>query len=180
MDLPAPEPQQAYVAFDVYVGSPEVILTPKLLHRSNASTSPKPVSYSQLVQKTVKAYTDSRSANTSEEKMGDLTRNEIDAKLGRNKAEVSSIAAEMRKEMADWKTSQTQIMMKMQSEISAINVKLDERFEAQKRATALIQWLVGVILAIVALVPAFQGMVGKSSNSQQPIVIQVPQQQSQK
>lgn len=168
------------MAFTVYTGTPEAILTPKLLNENEASTHQKPVSYSQLAQKTVKAYTDNRSANSSEEKMGDLTRDEIDAKLGRNKAEVSSIAAEMRKEMADWKTSQTQVMMKMQSEISAINVKLDERFEAQKRATALIQWLVGVILAIVALVPAFQGMVGKSTNNQQPIVIQVPQQQSQK
>ncbi len=109
-----------------------------------------------------------------------ISREELDAKLAQNKAEVSAVATEMRREMSEWRTQQTEIMMKLQSEVSAINVKLDERFEAQKRSSALIQWLVGIILAFVALIPAFQSVFDSSSknNSNTPIVIQVPQQQA--
>ncbi|SQC34259.1 hypothetical protein [Kluyvera cryocrescens] len=141
------------------------------------SSGLNPKAYSSIAPGAVKAYTDSKFIEDVDVTMAGLTREELDAKLGQNKAEVSTVAAEMRKEMADWRASNTEIMMKLQSEISAINVKLDERFEAQKRSSSQLQWMVGIILAIVALIPAFQGVISKDSSSPQPIVIQVPQQQ---
>lgn len=110
-----------------------------------------------------------------------ISREELDAKLAQNKAEVGAVATEMRREMSEWRTQQTEIMMKLQSEVSAINVKLDERFEAQKRSSSLIQWLVSIILAFVALIPVFQSMFDNSrkNDTNAPIVIQVPQQQAQ-
>lgn len=110
-----------------------------------------------------------------------ISREELDAKLAQNKDEVGAVATEMRREMSEWRTQQTEIMMKLQSEVSAINVKLDERFEAQKRSSSLIQWLVSIILAFVALIPVFQSMFDNSrkNDTNAPIVIQVPQQQAQ-
>ncbi|MFY0403317.1 hypothetical protein ACOMDP_11845 [Pantoea dispersa] len=106
-----------------------------------------------------------------------MTRDEINAHLAKNKAEVDSVAAEMRREMAEWRTEQTQVLMSLKSEVTAINVKLDERFEAQKRSASLLQWLAGLILALVALIPAFQGMITDKKELQtQPIVVQIPQQ----
>ncbi|HCM9145426.1 TPA: hypothetical protein N5K95_000386 [Enterobacter roggenkampii] len=115
-----------------------------------------------------------------EEDVMSISREELDAKLAQNKAEVSAVAAEMRREMSEWRVQQTEIMMKLQSEVSAINVKLDERFEAQKRSSSLIQWLVGIVLAFVALIPAFQSMFDTNTRLEKnaPIVIQVPQTQT--
>ena len=143
----------------------------------SAPSSSAPIVHASVAPESIKTYTDARFIESMDVKMAGITREELDAKLGQNKAEVNAVAAEMRKEMADWRSSQTEIMLKMQSEISAISVKLDERFEAQKRSSALLQWMAGIILAIVALIPAFQGIVSKDTGNQQPIVIQVPQQQ---
>lgn len=111
------------------------------------------------------------------DKMADFGRDELNAHLAKNKAEVDSVAAEMRREMAEWRTEQTQVLMSLKSEITAINVKLDERFEAQKRSSSLLQWLAGIILAFVALIPAFQGAFNDKKEVQtQPIVVQIPQQ----
>lgn len=167
-----------------YDRSPQTIIMPPYHEMATVEHIPAASSTTATVEFTrTNAQVDSQNDQLKIHNEGEvmsISREELDAKLAQNKAEVSAVATEMRREMSEWRTQQTEIMMKLQSEVSAINVKLDERFEAQKRSSALIQWLVGIILAFVALIPAFQSVFDSSSknNSNTPIVIQVPQQQA--
>ncbi|HEC8325156.1 TPA: hypothetical protein RG501_RS15040 [Providencia rettgeri] len=105
-----------------------------------------------------------------------LSKTELDALLKSNKAEVDAVAASMREEMAHWREEQNAQMSKVITTLSVLDVKLDERYENQKLSTTRTQWLVGIAIAVAALVPAFIG-VFKSEPAQQlqPTVIYVQQ-----
>lgn len=84
----------------------------------------------------------------------DMTREELDAKLAQNKAEVQAIASGMREEMAHWREEQNAQMNKVITTLSVLDVKLDERYENQKTASTRTQWLIGLAIAVAAIIPA--------------------------
>lgn len=84
----------------------------------------------------------------------DMTREELDAKLAQNKAEVQAIASGMREEMAHWREEQNTQMGKIITTLSVLDVKLDERYENQKTASTRTQWLIGLAIAVAAVIPA--------------------------
>ncbi|MEY1032661.1 hypothetical protein [Providencia stuartii] len=95
--------------------------------------------------------------NSSKENMeGDInmTREELDAKLAQNKAEVQAIASGMREEMAHWREEQNAQMGKIITTLSVLDVKLDERYENQKTASTRTQWMIGIAIAVAAIIPA--------------------------
>ncbi|HEM8199890.1 TPA: hypothetical protein U2M28_003955 [Providencia stuartii] len=103
-----------------------------------------------------------------------ITKAELDALLKANKAEVEVVAANIQKEMAEWREHQNEQMSKVVTALSTLDVKLDERYENQKLSTTRTQWLVGIAIAVAALVPAFIGIF-KADTPQQPTVIYVQQ-----
>lgn len=108
----------------------------------------------------------------------DMTREELDAKLAQNKAEVQAIASGMREEMAHWREEQNEQMSKIITTLSVLDVKLDERYENQKQSTSKTQWLIGLTIAVAALVPAFISAIKSDTPTQptvQPAVIYVQQ-----
>ncbi|MDK7759489.1 hypothetical protein [Providencia rettgeri] len=105
-----------------------------------------------------------------------LSKTELDALLKSNKAEVDAVAAGMREEMAHWREEQNAQMSKVITTLSVLDVKLDERYENQKTSTTRTQWLVGIAIAVAALVPAFIGIFKPDTAQQpQPTVIYVQQ-----
>lgn len=84
----------------------------------------------------------------------DMTREELDAKLAQNKAEIQAIASGMREEMAHWREEQNAQMGKIITTLSVLDVKLDERYENQKTASTRTQWMIGIAIAVAAIIPA--------------------------
>ncbi|QWJ92890.1 hypothetical protein KM147_06265 [Providencia rettgeri] len=83
-----------------------------------------------------------------------ISREELDAKLAQNKAEVQAIASGMREEMAHWREEQNAQMGKIITTLSVLDVKLDERYENQKTASTRTQWMIGIAIAVAAIIPA--------------------------
>ena len=88
-----------------------------------------------------------------------ISREELDAKLAQNKAEVQAIASGMREEMAHWREEQNAQMNKVITTLSVLDVKLDERYENQKTASTRTQWLIGLAIAVAAIIPAVIALV---------------------
>lgn len=59
----------------------------------------------------------------------DMTREELDAKLAQNKAEVQAIASGMREEMAAWRETQNAKMDQISATLTAMSAKMDAKFE---------------------------------------------------
>lgn len=58
----------------------------------------------------------------------DMTREELDAKLAQNKAEVQAIASGMREEMAAWRETQNAQMVQMNATLTSMSAKIDAKF----------------------------------------------------
>lgn len=101
---------------------------------------------------------------TPEESPVEISREELEAKLARNKAEVDVIAAEMRREMAEFRAFQAQQFSAMntsiseiKSQISGVNGEvtgLKGHIDGLKTTSATLQWMVGAILALLAVILA--------------------------
>ena len=59
-----------------------------------------------------------------------LTREELDAKLDKNKAEIEAVAAKMQRDMAEWREHQNFQMSQLNSSISAISSKIDGKLDS--------------------------------------------------
>lgn len=93
--------------------------------------------------------------------MSNISREELDAKLGQNKAEVESVASSMRADMAQWRELNNTQMSALQAQLSSLNSKIDGKFEGMegkidglKTTSSTVQWMVGAILALLALAVA--------------------------
>ncbi|EJQ6148267.1 hypothetical protein NZZ21_003965, partial [Escherichia albertii] len=94
----------------------------------------------------------------------EMTREELDAKLAQNKAEVSVIASEMRHEMAEFRAFQTQQLSAMNASISEIKAQisgvngefagLKGQIDGLKTTSSTLQWMVGAILALLTIILA--------------------------
>ncbi|EAQ1663870.1 hypothetical protein KC768_004706 [Salmonella enterica] len=99
----------------------------------------------------------------------EITREELDAKLAQNKAEVDVIASEMRREMAEFRAFQARQFSTMntsiseiKSQISDVNGKfsglngkidgLNAQIDGLKTTSTTLQWMVGAILALLAVI----------------------------
>ncbi len=58
-----------------------------------------------------------------------ISREELDAKLAQNKAEVQAIASGMREEMAAWRETQNAQMAQMNATLASMSAKIDAKFE---------------------------------------------------
>ncbi|HAT7576672.1 TPA: hypothetical protein JAW48_005049, partial [Citrobacter freundii] len=104
----------------------------------------------------------------TEGQMDKLSREELDARLAANKAEVSSIASEMRREMAEFRAFQAQQFSTMNSSMSEIKAQisgvngeltgLKGQIDGLKTTSATLQWMVGAILALLAVILALPQM----------------------
>lgn len=99
--------------------------------------------------------------------MSSLTREELDAKLGQNKAEVDSLASAMRADMAQWREQNNTQMSAIQAQLSSLNSKIDGKFEGMegkvdgvKSSLSTMQWMVGTILAMIGIVAAILAIPG--------------------
>lgn len=59
----------------------------------------------------------------------DMTREELDAKLAQNKAEVQAIASGMREEMAAWRETQNAQMTQMNATLASMSAKMEAKFD---------------------------------------------------
>ncbi len=59
----------------------------------------------------------------------EMTREELDAKLAQNKAEVQAIASGMREEMAAWRETQNAQMVQMNATLTSMAAKMDAKFD---------------------------------------------------
>ncbi|WP_336194594.1 hypothetical protein [Hafnia paralvei] len=115
--------------------------------------------------------------------MNQITREELDSKLAQNKAEAEAIAAVMRADMAQWREQNNAQMSALQIQLSSLNSKIDGKFEGLegkldglKTTSNTVQWMVGAMLALLALVaalPSIQDMLkpaGQLSIQQSPTI----------
>lgn len=97
--------------------------------------------------------------------MNSISREEINAKLGQNKAEVDTVAAEMRREMAEFRTFQAQqfsvmniALSDIKSQVSGVNGEisgLKGHIDGLKTTSATVQWMIGAVLALLAILLAY-------------------------
>jgi len=124
-----------------------------------------------------------------EEKPMEISREELDAKLAQNKAEVEVVAAEMRREMAEFRAFQAQqfsalntSMSEIKSQISGVNGEvtgLKGHIEGLKTTSSGIQWMVGVVLAISAILLALPQIQTYFKPAETPAQIQAQPEQQQ-
>lgn len=96
--------------------------------------------------------------------MGDISREELEAKLSQNKAESESIASQMKVEIAEFKSFQAQQFSAMNNTLSEIRVQISQnngeitglkgQVDGLKTSLSTVQWLVGTVLAVLALILA--------------------------
>jgi hypothetical protein len=117
-----------------------------------------------------------RSVNdSSAPRMTDLTRQEVDAKLAQNKAEVDA-------RLANFDTSIKTGFAELRAEFAALRTEIaDGRTDATKQSHDSMKWIIGTVITMVSLSVAIIGLFinlskgDKSSASQPaPIIITVP------
>lgn len=99
-----------------------------------------------------------------------ISKEELDAKLGRNKAEVDAIASGMKTEMANFRTS----YMDSFSKISDALTRIEARADATEKRLTQAQWIVSLVISICAVtLSAVIFFSNKNSNKpiQQPSVV---------
>ncbi|MFP1767293.1 hypothetical protein ACLECR_14430 [Lonsdalea quercina] len=82
-----------------------------------------------------------------EEKMSDFTKDELNAKLAQNKAEVEAVAAGMKTEMANFRTAYVDSFAEISKTLSRIESKADS---TEKRLTQA-QWIVSLVISACAI-----------------------------
>lgn len=122
-----------------------------------------------------------------------ISREELDAKLGQNKAEVQAIASGMREDMSAWRETQNTKMDQISATLTAMSAKIDSvdrslngQIDGLKSSYSAIKWMLGIILTVLALVfaiPQVQSYLNLSEPAKQPqptviYVQQPPAQQS--
>lgn len=118
-----------------------------------------------------------------------VPREELDAKLAQNKAEVQAIASGMREEMAAWRETQNAKMDQISATLTTMSAKMDAKFETLdtkidavdkslsgqidglKSSYSSVQWMLGIILALLAIIfaiPQVQSYLNLSEPAKQP------------
>ncbi|WP_437887035.1 hypothetical protein [Phytobacter sp. V91] len=107
-----------------------------------------------------------------------ISREELDAKLAKNKSENDVIAAEMRREMAEFRTFQAQQFSTMNTAISEIKAQisgvngevtgLKGQIDGLKTTSSTLQWMVGAILALLAVMLAIPQVQSYLKPAEQP------------
>lgn len=91
-----------------------------------------------------KEFTESSSDKVDQMSM---SKDELDAKLARNKAEVEAIASSMQKEMANFRTSYTESF----KDTAILLNKIDAKSEATEKRLAQAQWVIALVISICAV-----------------------------
>ncbi|ENY9828028.1 TPA: hypothetical protein ACHIDG_004973 [Escherichia coli] len=94
--------------------------------------------------------------------MGDISREELEARLGQNKAEAENIAAQMKVEISEFKSFQSQQFSAMNNTLSEIMAQISQnngeitglkgQVDGIKTSMTATQWLVGAVLAMLAVI----------------------------
>ncbi|HBC7422523.1 TPA: hypothetical protein KEY88_005296 [Serratia marcescens] len=130
-----------------------------------------------------------------------ISREELDAKLLQNKAEINAVASEVRRDMAEWREQNSNQISQLTVAINALSAKVDGKFEGIQgqfegiqgqiaglntaingiqsgisTRLAIFGVIIAVVVAIPSLISAYKDNPAPQPQSQQPIIIQVPQQ----
>ncbi|MDK9957316.1 hypothetical protein [Enterobacter hormaechei] len=111
---------------------------------------------------------------TGKAKMSDVSRDELDAKLGQNKAEINAIISGMQREMAEFRAFQTQQFSALSSSLSEIKGEivaakgeaagqkegLAGQIDGVKSSISTMQWMIGTVLAMIGIVAAVLAIPG--------------------
>lgn len=108
----------------------------------------------------------------SEDTMNSLSREEINAKLAQNKAEVSSVSSDMKTEMANFRTAYVESF----SEISKTLSRIESKADATEKRLTQAQWIVSLVISICAVTLSAVIYFSNKSNGNPP---QQPQAQTQ-
>lgn len=116
---------------------------------------------------------------------GNITKAELEALLRANKSEVDVVAAEMKKDIAEFKSFQAQQFATLNStlgdikgQVASNNAELTAvkgQIDGMKTSYASIQWMVGAILMVLALILALPQIQSYLKSSEQPVSVQVQQ-----
>lgn len=82
---------------------------------------------------------------------------DMESRVARLESDVSHIQRDTTEIKADLRVSMSDIS-EIKKDVALIAQKIDTHFDAQRKSSARIQWMVGVIIAAAALVPAYLGM----------------------
>ncbi|EOT0945230.1 TPA: CCDC90 family protein [Escherichia coli] len=125
--------------------------------KSNASP---PVTKNDITKNNNIAYLGKQ--YTEEHAMGSPSREEIDAKLGQNKAEIELISANMRAEISAFREFQSKQFTAMNQSLNEIKglifasngevAGLKGQIDGIKTSMTATQWLVGAVLAMLAVI----------------------------
>jgi len=103
--------------------------------------------------------------------MSNIGREEIEARLSRNKAEVESIASGMKAEISDFKKTYTENF----SEISKTLSRMESKADATEKRLTQAQWIISAVIALSALTISISFNIASKSHAtsspQQPITI---------
>lgn len=123
--------------------------------------------------------------NQQEADMSGISKTEFEALLRANKSEVDVVAAEMKKDIAEFKAFQAQQFATLNStlgdikgQVSSTNAELTAvkgQIEGMKTSYTSIQWMVGSILMVLALILALPQIQSYLKSSEQPISVQIQQ-----
>lgn len=89
----------------------------------------------------------SNTSRPTEDSVSTFTKDELNAKLAQNKAEVESVAAGMRTEMANFRTAYVESFKDIAITLSKIDAKADAN---EKRLTQA-QWIISLVISVCAI-----------------------------
>lgn len=117
-------------------------------------------------------YEDIIDATRSEAQMTDISRNELQALLKANKAEVDAVASAMKTEMANFRVSYTESFKDIAISLNNISAKSDA---TEKRLTQA-QWIISLVISVCAIMLSIviffsNKAANKSAPAQQPSVV---------
>ncbi len=106
---------------------------------------------------------------------GDGGGGSMESRVAKLESDVSHIKADITDMKSDIRVSMSDIS-EIKKDVALISQKIDIHFDAQKKAASRIQWMVGIVIAAAALVPAYFGMVkSEPAPMQQPTIVYVQQ-----
>ena len=116
--------------------------------------------------------------------MSNISKTELEALLRANKSEVDVVAAEMKTDIAEFKAFQAQQFSNLNSTLGEIKGQISNanaettaikgQLEGMKAVFSTIQWMVGTILVLVAIIMALPQVQGYFKSAEQPAPMQQP------
>lgn len=133
----------AFLKLSDCVNNIEQLLSKGAPSSENAHPSKEPFDATMSSMETEK----SSISRPTEDSVSNFTKDELNAKLAQNKAEVESVAAGMRTEMANFRTAYVESF----SELSKTLNRIESRADATEKRLTQAQWVISLVISICAV-----------------------------